>query len=237
MLYNKKEETIMNENKQIIETTISNTHFVLSKVKNTNSLSILFKNLFLSYLILSLLYFIYYIGSKQYGFWPSEEYFTIYRLTIIPLYIVTPILYFLFIRKIELSLSEKSFLYTYSAIPILISFNMIMFPILYYFNSDILYYMHTMIPLDVIAACLGFALLSNYVKDRKLLIPIILLIIYLIVVVLTKVTLENSIEITSFTSVLIKINNITTYISQYNFVAVLSFFISWLYLRKSRNEN
>ncbi|TDW25308.1 hypothetical protein EDD63_10540 [Breznakia blatticola] len=225
----------MRNTKEIINTAISNTHFVLSKNKDTRNISKYMKYLFFFYFIASAILYIYQSIMRINGLYQSELYYSIYRIMLISFYIVIPCLYYYLVKRNKMNLSDKNFLYSFMIIPILLSFNSLVFILIYYFDSIIMYYMHLMIPLEVIIMIAAFLLIYNFTKRKAFLIPIIFLLIYFACVVYVRITMETAVELTDYFLFIVKMNDCFVWFEGFNIIPIISLLYCWLLLRSAKD--
>ena len=223
------------EKLDIIQDTINDTHFVLSREKGNYQICLYLKYLIISYLLISAIIFVYVKISQLFNFWGDDLYFLIYRFQIIFFYILVPFLYFRKTFKDKLSLNERYILNVFSLIPILIGFNMVLFPILYYIDANWILFAHETIPLESIAMVIGAFILFAQFKNKRLLINVLINVIYIALFILIKSYLNHA-DVLPETAMII-IRNSFSYISVYNVISIVSLVLMYLILMKRKKND
>lgn len=225
----------MNTKEQIdaINRAYADTDFVLKKPKYVSGIKSALSRWIISLAISNLILFLFEEVAKYFSLFGLETYYQVYRLLYLILCIVPLFFFFSFLLNKKNTLEENHFLKMFSIVPLLVSFNKILFLISFYIDFDYFLTLYDNIPLELIASIIGLIMIGSYLKDNKYTILTIVTIVYIFVYCLIKyinIITEEVIPRLQFAF------NVMDSMNIYSTVVIVLFSISIFFIRKGNYD-
>lgn len=216
------------ENLELIQNTIYDTKYVLDDASPNKGIKKVLSQWLFSFFIVNLLSFLIVQISLKTHFWGTEIYYSMYRIFNILSLLIPVMIYFLFLKKINMTIKERDFLQSFSIYITLLSL-IKMYPALsYYINTDIMLLLYDTIPLDLLVIFLAIFQIYRYFHNKSLIYLNIILLVYMMFFIFIKSIAFNITEINLLVSHLM---SLIDYLNMFSVVSVFVFALIIFLLR------
>lgn len=221
------------ENLELIQNTICDTKYVLDDASPNSGIKKVLTNWVISFFIANLLLFLMLMFSLKTNFYGTETYYSIYRISNI-LFLLTPVtIYFIFLKKINMTVKEKEFLLSFSVYIILLSLIKMYTTLSYYINADILLVLYDTIPLDLLIISLAIFQIYKYFHNRLFIYLNVILLVYMICFIFIKSVAFNT---TVVNLLLVNMVTLIDFLNMFSVIPVLVFTLIIFIIKKHEQK-
>lgn len=155
---------------EAIERAKVDTKYVLDDKRPTQGIKKTLSFWLFSYFVGSVLTYIITKYTTNFFLIEGVDLFYIQRYSVIIIFSIIVILYFIYLRKTIMTIKEKEFLKTFSLYIIMFSILRILQPVTFILNFDVLIEFYNSLPIDILFIILALFSIYSYVKNKSILI-------------------------------------------------------------------